>query len=233
MVMYGDFASRRPHAGQSIEVHEADGKSSLGRVQTSSADSIVVAVPSVAGIAVTAAPGSEFDLLWPGRGGVSVMPTSLTRRHGASQLELWEFAPAGPTRFEQRRRQARIVAAGPVQLAVYSQADPASASPTDSNSNPETPLDGELIDISEVAVQCVVPLHAGDPVLTAGTLVQCDFSPHGAHFVLRGEVHAAWTAEAPPRLRVVIRFDADQPGAAKLAEFVRAAEQDADEPSFE
>lgn len=218
--------SGRPRAGQSVEIHDADGKSSLGRAQSVSGESVVVAIGTPSAVALTAHAGATFDIVWPGAGGVTVLPARLLQRQGASQLELWEFAPVGEARSEQRRRQARIGVAGPVTLTMFSDAA-ARGLPGPAM---HSPLAGTLIDVSEAALQCLIAVEADDPVVTAGAAVMCEFAPDGSHFSLRGVVHAAWTVGAPPRVRVVVQFDEDQPEMVALAAFVTAAERDTDEP---
>lgn len=216
-----------PRAGQSVELHEPDGKSSLGRVQSAREGSVLVAVPTDAGIGVTAEPGAPFEVVWPGPGGVVVLPTTLARRQGASQLELWEFAPSAPARFEQRRQQARIAASGPVTLTLFPDLGPRSLPIAVGD---PAPLHGSLIDLSEVALQCVVSAEADDPVVTSGAQVVCEFAPSGTHFSLRGVVHSAWTSAAPPRVRVVVQFDGGQADVATLTRFITAAHADTDQP---
>lgn len=223
--MTGQIAVGRPRAGQSVEIHDVEGKSSLGRVQSASAESVVIAVGTTAAVALAAHTGATFDVVWPGPGGVTVLPARLTQRQGASQLELWEFEPASEARFEQRRRQARIGMTGPVTLTMLLDAD-AQGVPAEA----PAPLSGTLIDVSEAALQCVIAVNAEDPILATGQPVWCDFSPNGSHFALRGVVYTAWTVDAPPRVRVVVRFDPDQPETAALTAFVTAAEHDTDQP---
>lgn len=224
--MTGDIADGRPRAGQSVEIHDAEGKSSLGRVQSASAASVVVAVGTTAAVALSTEPSGVFDVVWPGPGGVLILPATLTQRQGASQLELWEFAPAGETRFEQRRQRTRIAASGAVTLTML----PAQESQGLPGPAAHPPLSGTLLDLSDAALQCVIPAGADDPVVTTGTQVVCDFAPDGSRFTLRGVVHAAWTVGTPSLVRVVVQFDPDQPDAAALAAFVAGADRDTDEP---
>lgn len=205
-----------PTSGQSVELHESTGKSSLGRVQRASATELIVAVPTDAGIAKTAGPGSTFDVVWPQRGGVGVLPVTLTQRRAGPQMEVWRCAPRAAAHFEQRRQQTRIPSTGPLRLTVYPEMGPRAL-----GSDGEASLRGVLVDISEVALQCVVMVGPTDVVITSGTRVSCSFTPDGGpDFALRGVVHSAWTEDAPPQVRTVVRFDDSQTGLDDLLRFV-------------
>lgn len=210
-----DDAVSLPRPGQSVELHEANGKSSLGRVQTASAEVITIAVSADAAVAVTATDGKPFELRWADGSHARVLPVTLTARQGTTGLQVWEVAPAGPARFEQRRRQSRSAASGPISLTVFTGRGP--------QARPEpgrafATLTGSLVDISDAALQCLVPTDATGAVIASDSEVLCDFALFGARYHLRGVVHAAWTADARALVRVVVRFDPDQPDLPALHE---------------
>lgn len=215
-----ESAAALPSVGHFVELHEsgspgASGRSSLGRVQEASAGRIVVALPADAAIAAAGTVGALFEMVWPGRGGVMIQVATLTERHGGTQLELWEFATNGAARFEQRRHEPRVPATGAVRVTVSG--DP--ALPQDAAT-----LTGSLVDLSAAAVRCLVTVGADDVVLSSGSRVQCDFALAGTPVSLSGVVHTAWTQDAPPSVRIVVQFDADQPGLAEVAAHVSDAE---------
>ena len=70
---------------------------------------------------------------------------------------------------------------------------------------------GSLVDVSEAALQCLIPTDPTDAVIVSETPVLCDFSLGGSRYRLRGSVHAAWTEDARALVRVVVRFDPEQP----------------------
>ncbi|MEO7125302.1 MAG: PilZ domain-containing protein [Nakamurella sp.] len=201
-----------PSAGHSVELHELGGRSSLGRVQAATAETIVVALPIDAGIAASTGIGAQIRVVWPGRGGVMSVPTTLARRQRAPQLDMWELTPIHPAQFEQRRHQPRIPVSGGITLTI----DP----DLDSSVTDPATLSGTLVDLSESAVQCLINIDAEDAVVSSGTLGLCEFSFAGSKFSLRGEVHAAWTEDAPSCIRVVVQFDPDQSELVALARAV-------------
>lgn len=205
-----DDAAGLPRPGQSVELHEADGKSSLGRVQTALPGAITIAVPADAAVAVAATDGEQLELRWPNGQQAGVLAVTLTSRQGSTGLQLWEVTPTAPVRFDQRRRQYRTAADGPIALTVYTERGP---QPPGSGAASAT-VTGTLVDISEAALQCLVPTDATDAVISSETPVLCDFSLDDIRYRLRGAVHAAWTADARALVRVVVRFD---PGQADLA----------------
>jgi hypothetical protein len=203
-----------PSIGHFVELHATNGRSSLGRVQEANADRLVVALPSDAGVASAGTVGAAFRLIWPGPdGGVMVLGGTLTRRHGASQLELWEFTATGAAHFEQRRHEPRIPVSGAVRMTI----DP------DAAERQDMALTGSLVDLSATAVQCVVNVGAEDVVVTGGTRVLCELTLASEPVSLRGEVLAAWTEDSQPTVRVVVRFAADQPDLAIVGRHVAAA----------
>jgi hypothetical protein len=202
-----------PSIGHFVELHATNGRSSLGRVQEASAERLVVALPSDAGVASAGTVGDAFDLIWPGPdGGVMILGSTLSGRHGATQLELWEFAATGAAHFEQRRHEPRIPVSGAVRMTI----DP------DAEQWQGPALTGSLVDVSATAVQCVVNVGAEDVVVTGGTRVRCELTLEGTPVSLRGEVLAAWTEDSQPTVRVVVRFAADQPDLAVVSRYVAA-----------
>jgi hypothetical protein len=215
-----ESAAGLPSIGHLVELHdfgspEATRRSSLGRVEGASAGRIVVALPADAAVIGAGRVGALFELIWPGRDGVMIQAATLTERHGGSQLELWEFASNGAARFEQRRHQPRVPVSGAITVTVES-----------GPSVPQQPatLTGSLVDLSARAVRCLLAVEADDAVLSSGARVQCTFAPAGTPVSLSGAVHAAWTQDAPPNLRIVVQFDADQPGLDVVSQFVTATD---------
>lgn len=194
-------------------MHEADGKSSLGRVQTSSARTITIAIPADAAVAVSARDGEQLELRWPDGPQAGVLPVTLTRRQGTTGLQVWEVTPTGPAWFDQRRRLRRTSTDGPIALTVYTVRGPHEVENTEAIAATVT---GSLVDISEAALQCLVPTDATGAVIVSETPVLCDFSLSGYRYLLRGTVHAAWTADVRALVRVVVRFDPEQPDLATL-----------------
>lgn len=212
--MSDESAAELPAIGQFIELHATNGRSSLGRVQEASPQRLVVALPSDAGVASVGADRAPFDLVWPGPdGGVMILDGTLAGRHGATQLELWEFETGGSARFEQRRHEPRVPVDGAVRLTI----DPDAEQPQ------ITALTGTLVDLSATAVQCVVNVGAEDVVVTGGTRTLCEFTLAGGPVSLHGEVLAAWTEDSQPAVRVVVRFAADQPDLDLVSRHVAAA----------
>lgn len=234
-------AVRLPRAGQSIEIHELGGKSSLARVQEVAADRITVAVPADAAVAVTvatdAAEHDQLELRWSDGSHAGILPVTLSARQGSAGLQLWDLTPAGAIRSEQRRRQDRTSAQASITLTVYPQHEPDShAHPGAAATGSDTrdtdgardargaapTVVGQLVDISEAALQCAVPTDGNGAVIVSGTPVDCAFTLGGNRYRLRGSVHTAWTADAEALVRVVVQFDADQPDLAQLHEHLAA-----------
>lgn len=208
-------AATLPSIGVLLELHdvgpsEGSGRSSLARVEEASAGRVVVALPADAAVAPVGIVGSSFELVWPGRDGVMVHAATLTERHGGSQLELWEFATTGAARVEQRRHEPRVPARGDVAIT----ADEGLAAS----------LSGSLVDLSAGALRCMVDVGADDAVLSSGAHVRCDFALAGTAVSVGGVVHAAWTQDAPPCVRVVVQFDPGQPGLDVISQHVAATD---------
>lgn len=201
-----------PKAGHSVELHEPSGKSSLGRVQSANSDSVVVALPSDAGIAASSGIGTEFRIVWPGGGGMLSLMALLAHRQHGPQLELWELTPTTAAEFAQRRLQPRIAVRGAITVRI--------ASDPDALLSGHTTLTGRLVDLSESAVQCLLEVGADDVVVSSGSRCVCDFSLGDSRFSLQGSVLAAWTEDAMPSVRVVVRFDTDQSALVALARAV-------------
>ncbi|MBN9610077.1 MAG: hypothetical protein J0I11_12270 [Actinobacteria bacterium] len=201
-----DDTTGLPRPGQSVEMHDAAGKSSFGRVQTASAAAITIAVPADAAVAVAATDGERLELRWSAGPHAGVLPVTLAARQGSIGLQVWDVTPTGPARFEQRRRQDRTAADGAITLTVYTHRDPPSASDA-----VMATVTGSLVDVSEAALQCLIPTDPTDAVIVSETPVLCDFSLGGSRYRLRGSVHAAWTEDARALVRVVVRFDPEQP----------------------
>lgn len=193
-----------PRVGHSVEIHEPGGRSSLGRVQQVGATTLV-AVPSDAAITMVGEVGASFEVEWPVSGGAMVQSATLSTRRSSPQVELWEFQPTAAPRFEQRRLRLRIPASDEITVTVLR------------DDGDDITLTGSLVDLSEAALQCVLELHLDDVIVAAGTPVVCRFPAGGTPLTLRGTVHAAWTVDIPPRVRVVVRFEPDQADAATLA----------------
>lgn len=197
----------RPRVRQSVELKAADGTTSLGRVQAAAPDHVTLAVSFDVALADAADPGAAFDLTWPRPLGIMVLPVTLVERSGSSQMQLWELKPTAAAHFKQLRHETRVKIGGTVSLAVFPDLGPRSLPETDTDPQP---LTGELVDLSEGALQCVIPVDAADAVIVSGSQVQCSFSPPGAHFELRGSVLSAWTSDSAPQVHVVVRFDYGQ-----------------------
>lgn len=211
-----------PVVGHFVELHEAGGRSSLGRVQEASVSRIVVSLPSDASIVATGRVGAGLEIMWSGDGGVEVLSATLIDRHPSPQLELWEFVPAGEAQFEQRRHDPRVPSSGPVTVAVL--ADPgADGGAGADGAGMGAALTGNLVDLSATALRCVVEVHAEDAVVASGTRVRCEFSLAGAAVSLRGVVHTAWTEGASSSVRIVAQFDQGQPDLAVVARYVADA----------
>src|SRR5690606_27284493 len=85
-------------------------------------------------------------------------------------------------------------------------------------------LSGSLVDLSAGALRCMVEVGADDAVLSSGAHVRCDFALAGTAVSVGGVVHAAWTQDAPPCVRVVVQFDPGQPGLDLISRHVAATD---------
>jgi hypothetical protein len=167
--------------------------------------------------------GDQIMVSWPdGDNGVGVVNAQLAaiRREGADRL--WDMKILGAPWREQRRGYVRAAASGPVLL---TQVVDDSTAPTASG-RPRSAA-GELLDLSEAAVRCSLPLTE-IWASRRSTAVSVSFALDGEEHEIIGRVVTSKLSIQPGAGReVVVLFDQPVPNVDRLREQVFALEQEA------
>lgn len=200
-----------------MELHDTQGRASLGRVHAVDEDALEVVLPFDAALTAGIGEGATVHVTWSVPGGVALLSTSVAERTGAAQIEIWRLTPLGPARFDQRRQEHRVSMNEPVLVTVYPNLGPR---PLPETRDDPSPLTGTIIDLSPSAAQCVVSADLDDPVMHSDTQVTCEFTLADRRLALRGSVLTAWTSADSSLVRVVVQFDAGQPDLAVVVDFI-------------
>ncbi|WP_432541990.1 PilZ domain-containing protein [Kineococcus sp. SYSU DK002] len=203
-----------------VEVHLPD---SLGgetiriptRVEDSTDTSLVVAAPSFRGDLHVVAPGLAVSVCWAGQRGQSRQDFLLAEivRH---RVPAWDLAPSGDVVVEQRRRFARVPAAGTALVSPVA-GDPLRAEPDPEDGQDEPVVDGRLIDLSEGGSAVSVPVGTW---LRLGRLARISFDLEGDPVDQVGQVVRSLDSLDPGRVEVVLAFAEPVAAADRLRRYV-------------
>lgn len=174
------------------------------RVEDLDGQMIAVARPADLRAALEYPEGMELELVWTLATGVHVLPVELAGTSVNQHIRLWHLAITGDGWSEQRRDYVRVPAVGRVALEPeVAEAELGLGAAAD----PAWRLDGQLVDLSEVATQCAIPAATDDPRIAVGTRVRCEFGVNGQSFDVRGLIAIVRGGAGVRDTRVVVRFD--------------------------
>lgn len=194
-----------PTIGDPVVLRDVEGLVYASRIEGVDDRMIAVARPADLRAAIEYPEGMELELAWTLATGVHVLPVELTGTSVDRNIRLWHLAVTGDGWSEQRRDFVRVPTRGFVVL------EPevvATESGLGATAEPLWRLEGQLVDLSEVATQCAIPAAVGDPHIATGTRVRCEFGVNGQSFDVRGTIAIVRGGTSSRDARVVVRFDA-------------------------
>lgn len=197
----------RPSIGEPVVLRDGDGLVYSSRVEDVGDDAIAIARPADLRAAIEYVDGMEFELVWTLASGIHVLPVVLDGSSVDNRIRLWHLAVAGEGWTEQRRDYVRVPASGRI---VIEADDPDADLSTDdaAAADPAWRIDGHLVDLSEVAAQCTLPVATDDERIRAGSAIRCRFGVNGVEFDLRGTIAVVRSGTGAKDTRVVILFTA-------------------------
>ena len=194
----------RPSIGDPVVLRDADGLVYSSRVEDVDDDMIAVARPADLRAALEYPEGMELELVWTLSTGIHVLPVELAGTSVDNHIRLWHLAVTGDGWSEQRRDYVRVPVVGRIALEpVDDETEPGLGAAVDADRT----LHGQLVDLSEVATQCAMPVATDDPRIAVGTPVRCEFGVNGQSFDIRGTVAIVRIGASARDTRVVVRFD--------------------------
>ncbi|MCW2522960.1 MAG: type pilus assembly PilZ [Frankiales bacterium] len=180
------------------------------RVEDVYDDVVVLARPMDLPLGHRFSVGASLMITWTGERGVFVLPATLTHQQTEGVVNLWVVQARGQGWVEQRRAYVRAEVAGPVDLTVGPETPSEILTETPSEAPTET-LDvvrGQLVDLSEAALRCVVPLDSSVGTTELDAKLSAHFTLDGSDFTLPGRLQRAEPNALRPELReVVVLFD--------------------------
>jgi hypothetical protein len=141
-----------PQSGERVELLDEDGGEHRSAIHSVSDGMLTVRRPAALAPGVPVLIGAELVVCWSaGEDAVSKVRGCIAAIRYDGDLLLWDLALVGEPWREQRRRWARVELTGPITVTEV--VDEARSLPAGSEH-------GELLDISEVALRCVIPAGA-------------------------------------------------------------------------
>jgi hypothetical protein len=187
--------SRLPQIGDPIALRDAGGLVYASRVEGIDDDEIAVARPADLRAALVYDVGLALDLIWTESTGIHVLPTELASTAVDNHIRLWNLTVTGEAWTEQRRNYVRVPLSGRIVL-----------TPTQLLEGAPEPVEATFIDLSEVAMQCAVPLPRDDPRIAVGQTLVCRFTIGDENFDVNGAVIIVRPGTSPRESRVVVQF---------------------------
>lgn len=202
-----------PGIGDPIALRDPAGFYYASRVEGIDDDAITVARPADLKAGIVYDSGLALDLVWTQATGVHVLPTELAATSVERQVRLWHLDVVGDSYTEQRRDYVRVPVSGPIRVAVAPRLAGEAESPSVEDGASEglpadgIAVDGTLVDVSEVATQCVLPVGLDDAFFTVGRRVRCQFGLGSADFDVAGRIVIRRPSDGIRQSRAVVRFD--------------------------
>jgi len=201
-----------PHAGDGVLLQDEDNGEHRSQVHAHASELLTVRRPAELPPGVPLLIGAELVVSWSsGDNAVSKVRARIAAiRYEGEQL-LWDLALSGEPWREQRRRWARVEVTGPITVTEVV---------AEGRSLPPGVEHGDLLDVSEVALRCVI---AAGAIWAArrNALLRLDFALAGERFQLDGRVLTSRIpAGTPGRREVVAQFEAAPEQAEALRRYV-------------
>jgi len=144
-------SERLPQPGDGVVLHDEDGVEHRSAVHAA-AELLTVRRPAALAPGTPLLIGAEVLVSWSaGDNAVCKLRSRIDRIRYDGDLLLWDLAPIGEPWQEQRRRWSRAALTGPITVTEVA---------AEARSLPPGVEHGELLDISEVALRCVIPAGA-------------------------------------------------------------------------
>ena len=141
-----------PQVGDTVALQDEDGAEHRSSVQAVASEVLTVRRPVALAPGVPLLIGAELVVSWSlGDNAVSKVRARIAAIRYDGDVLLWDLAPLGEPWSEQRRRWARVELTGPITVTEVAD---------EARSLPPGVEHGELLDISEVALRCVISAGA-------------------------------------------------------------------------
>ncbi|MFL6163931.1 MAG: hypothetical protein ACJ74U_17135 [Jatrophihabitantaceae bacterium] len=188
-----------PRAGASVVLQDEDGGEHRSSVHACGPDLLTVRRPAALPPGVPLLIGAELVVSWvSGDNAVSKVRAQISRIRYDGDLLLWDLSPRGEPWREQRRRWARIEVSGPITVTEVVD---------EVRSLPPGVEHGELLDVSEVALRCVIAAGA-IWASRRNARLRLSFAVAGQEFQLDGLVLTSrLSAAAASRRELVAQFE--------------------------
>ena len=189
-----------PQSGAGLDLRDEDGGEHRTVVQAVAGELLTVRRPAALAPGVPVLIGAELMASWSsGENAVTKVRARIAAIRYDGDLLLWDLALLGEPWQEQRRRWARVTLTGPITVTEV--VDEARSLPAGSEH-------GELLDISEVALRCVIPAGA-IWASRRNARLRLRFALPDRQFELDGRVLTSRIpAATPDRRELVAQFEA-------------------------
>jgi len=201
-----------PRSGDGVDLQDEDGGQHRTVVQAVADGLITVRRPAALAPGVPLLIGAGLLASWSsGENAVTKLRARITAIRYDGDLLLWDLALLGEPWQEQRRRWARVTLTGPITVTEVVE---------EARSLPAGVEHGELLDISEVALRCVLPAGA-IWASRRNARVSLSFALPDQELELVGRVLTSRIpAGTPNRREVVAQFEPDPEQAEALRRYV-------------
>lgn len=188
-----------PQQGAGVVLQDEDGGEHRTLVHAAATESLTVRRPAALAPGVPLLIGAELVVSWSsGDNAVGKVRARIAAIRYEGSLLLWDLALVGEPWQEQRRRWVRVEVTGPITVTEVAD---------ESRTLPAGVEHGELLDISEVALRCVIAAGA-IWASRRNARVQLSFSLRDEAFELAGRVLTSRIpAGTPSRREVVAQFE--------------------------
>jgi hypothetical protein len=188
-----------PQAGDGVILQDEDSGEHRSLVHAGASELLTVRRPAALPPGVPLLIGAELVVSWSsGDNAVSKVRARIAAIRYEGDLLLWDLALTGEPWREQRRRWTRVEVAGPITVTEIV---------AETRSLPPGIERGELLDVSEVALRCLIAASA-IWASRRNALLRLDFALAGEQFQLDGRVLTSRIpAGTPSRREVVAQFE--------------------------
>lgn len=192
-----------PQPGVGVVLQDEDGGEHRSAVHAT-AELLTVRRPAALAPGTPLLIGAEVLVSWSSGDAVRKLRARIDRIRYDGDLLLWDLAPIGEPWQEQRRRWSRADLTGPITVTEVA---------AEARSLPPGVEAGELLDISEVALRCVIPAGA-IWASRRGARVRLSFalpdraSPDRTYELIGKVLTSRIPAGTPDRREVVAQFEA-------------------------
>lgn len=209
-----------PHPGDGVVLHDEDGGEHRSAVHAA-AGLLTVRRPATLAPGTPLLIGAEVLVSWSsGDNAVCKLRTRIDRIRYDGDLLLWDLAPLGEPWQEQRRRWSRAALTGPITVTEVA---------AEIRSLPPGVEHGELLDISEVALRCVIPVAAIWASRRNAQVLLSFALPDAGSLELTGRVLTSRIRNgAPDRRELVAQFEASAEQVEALRRYVAGRLSDAE-----